>query len=100
MPDLTLPRHIPTLRLPALGTRGFHRPLSDPRADLRLRLHGSERDGRNVPIADIRRETSKRLNSRAQGGAARSFGHSGKTKALDEPFNILRSTEVALISVV
>jgi hypothetical protein len=34
--------------LPALGTRGFHRPLSDPRADLRLRFHGSERDGRNA----------------------------------------------------
>jgi len=33
--------------LPALGTRGFHRPLSDPRADLRLRFHGSERDGQN-----------------------------------------------------
>jgi hypothetical protein len=27
--------------LPALGTRGFHRPLSDPRADLRQRFHGS-----------------------------------------------------------
>ena len=38
--------------LPALGTRGFHRPLSDPRADLRLRFHGSERDGRNVPFPD------------------------------------------------
>src|ERR1700761_8842053 len=35
--------------LPALGTRGFHGPLSDPRADLRLRFRGSERDGRNVP---------------------------------------------------
>jgi hypothetical protein len=41
----------------------------------------------------------KRLNSRAQGGSARSFGHSGKTKALDEPFNILRSAEEGLISV-
>src|SRR5271166_3285116 len=39
--------------LPALGTRGFHGPLSDPRADLRLRFHGSERDGRNVPRADL-----------------------------------------------
>jgi hypothetical protein len=39
--------------LPALGTRGFHRPLSDPRADLRLRFHGSERDGRNVPVPDV-----------------------------------------------
>src|SRR5690242_7064431 len=36
-----------------VGTRGFHRPLSDPRADLRVRLHGSERDGRNVPKAVI-----------------------------------------------
>jgi hypothetical protein len=39
------------------------------------------------------------FNSRAQGGAARSFGQSGKTKALDEPFNILRSAEEGLISV-
>jgi hypothetical protein len=42
--------------LPVLGTRGFHRPLSDPRADLRLRFHGSERDGRNVPLPDLRRQ--------------------------------------------
>jgi hypothetical protein len=41
--------------LPALGTRGFRRPLSDPRADLRLRLHGLERDGRDVPIPDLQR---------------------------------------------
>src|ERR1700736_2420066 len=31
--------------LSALATRVFHRPLSDPRADLRLRLHRSECDG-------------------------------------------------------
>jgi hypothetical protein len=47
--------------LPALGTRGFHGPLSDPRADLRLRFHGSERDGRNVPQPDLyrRRDCSR-----------------------------------------
>jgi len=33
----------------ALAPWGFHRPLSDPRADLRLRFHRSQRDGRNVP---------------------------------------------------
>ena len=32
-----------------LAPGGFYRPLSDPRADLRLRFHVSERDGRNVP---------------------------------------------------
>jgi hypothetical protein len=35
-----------------LAPWGFRRPLSDPRADLRLRFHGSERDGRNVPPPD------------------------------------------------
>jgi hypothetical protein len=39
--------------LPVHGTRGFHGPLSDPRADLRLRFRGSERDGRNVPNPDL-----------------------------------------------
>src|SRR6201993_776762 len=38
--------------LPALGTRGFHRPLSDPSTDLQVRCHGSERDGRDVPLTD------------------------------------------------
>jgi len=42
---------------------------------------------------------SKRLNSRAQGGSVPSFAQSGKTKALDEPFNILCSAEKGLISV-
>src|SRR5271165_169536 len=28
--------------LPALGTRGFQRPLSDPSTDLQVRCHGSE----------------------------------------------------------
>jgi hypothetical protein len=32
------------------------------------------------------------------GNAESSFGHSVKAEALDEPFSILRSTEVALIS--
>jgi hypothetical protein len=45
--------------LSALGTRDFHRPLSDPRADLRPRFYGSERDGRNVPIADFHRASPK-----------------------------------------
>src|SRR5262245_6440432 len=36
-----------------LAPRSFHRPLCDPRPDLRLRLHGSKRAARNVPIADI-----------------------------------------------
>ena len=40
--------------LPALGTRGFQRPLSDLSTDLRVRCHGSERDGRDVPKADAR----------------------------------------------
>jgi hypothetical protein len=31
-----------------LGTRGFHRQLSDPSTDLQVRCHGSERDGREV----------------------------------------------------
>jgi len=35
--------------LPALGTRGFQRPLSDPSTDLQIRCHGSGRDGRDVP---------------------------------------------------
>jgi potassium transporter len=39
--------------LPALGTRGFHRPLSDPSTDLQVRCHGSECDGRDVPEADM-----------------------------------------------
>src|SRR3954470_1624290 len=41
--------------LPAHGTQSFHRPLSNPRADLRLRFHGSECDGRNAPEADMLR---------------------------------------------
>jgi hypothetical protein len=32
---------------------GFHRPLSDPSTDLQVRCHGSERDGRNVPLPDV-----------------------------------------------
>src|SRR5258708_17368607 len=32
--------------LSALGTRGVHRPLSDPSTDLQVCCHGSERDGR------------------------------------------------------
>jgi hypothetical protein len=55
--------------------------------------------GVRKPAQDIRRKPSKRFNSRAQGGSARSFGQSGKTKALDEPFYILRSAEEGLISV-
>jgi len=39
--------------IPALGTRGFHRPLSDPSTDLQVRCHGSERDGRDVPRAEM-----------------------------------------------
>ncbi len=39
--------------IPALGTRGFHRPLSDPSTDLQVRCHGSERDGRDVPEAEL-----------------------------------------------
>jgi hypothetical protein len=39
--------------LPALGTRGFQRPSSDPSTDLQVRCHGSERDGRDVPLAVI-----------------------------------------------
>src|ERR1700730_6710300 len=41
-------------RIPALGTQGFHRPLSDPSTNLQVRCHGSERDGRDVPISDKR----------------------------------------------
>src|SRR6476660_8602748 len=37
--------------IPALGTRGFHRPLSDPSTDLQVRCHGSERDGREALAA-------------------------------------------------
>ena len=39
--------------IPVLGTRGFHRPLSDPSTDLQVRCHGSERDGRDVPRAEM-----------------------------------------------
>jgi hypothetical protein len=39
--------------LPALGTRGFHRPLSDPSTDLQVRCHGSEPDGRDVPTTEV-----------------------------------------------
>ena len=39
--------------VPALGTRGFHRPVSDPSTDLQVRCHGSGRDGRDVPIAVV-----------------------------------------------
>jgi hypothetical protein len=39
--------------LSALGTRGVHRPLSDPSTDLQVRCHGSERDGRDVPQPDV-----------------------------------------------
>ena len=39
--------------VPALGTRGFHRPVSDPSKDLQVRCHGSGRDGRDVPIAVV-----------------------------------------------
>jgi hypothetical protein len=39
--------------LPALGTRGLQRPLSDPSTDLQVRCHGSERDGRDVPKCDL-----------------------------------------------
>jgi hypothetical protein len=38
---------------PVLGTLGFNRPLCDPRPDLRLRLHGSKRDARNLPTAEM-----------------------------------------------
>jgi hypothetical protein len=37
--------------IPALGIRGFHRPLSDPSTDLQVHCHGSERDGRDVPMS-------------------------------------------------
>jgi hypothetical protein len=39
--------------LPAPGTRGFHRPLSDPSTDLQVRCHGSEPDGRDVPTTEV-----------------------------------------------
>ena len=39
--------------LPDLGTRGFHRPLSDPSTDLQVRCHASKRDGRDAPLAEI-----------------------------------------------
>src|SRR5712671_1297189 len=39
----------------ALGTRGVHRPLSDPSTDLQVRCHGSGRDGRDVPKAELGR---------------------------------------------
>jgi hypothetical protein len=31
----------------------FHRPLSDSSTDVQVRCHGSERDGRDVPIPDV-----------------------------------------------
>ena len=37
--------------------------------------------------------------AQSKAAAARSFGQSGETKSLDEPFNILRSTEVGAVSV-
>jgi hypothetical protein len=39
---------------------GVSTPLSDPRADLRLCFHGSERDGWNVPIVLVRSSCSLR----------------------------------------
>ena len=54
--------------IPALGTRGFHRPLSDPSTDLQVRCHGSERDGQ-------RRTTSRN----AQHCVGEAFGQACKT---------------------
>ena len=55
--------------IPALGTPGFHRPLSDPSTDLQIRCHGSKRDGRDVPLPDLR---SSRAAAFSQ--AARALG--------------------------
>ena len=56
--------------LPALGTRGFHRPLSDPSTDLQVRCHGSERDGRDVPKADTRGRTDAAPEERPNAASA------------------------------
>ena len=39
--------------LPDLGIRGSNRPLSDPSTDFQVPRHDSERDGRDVPVADM-----------------------------------------------
>jgi hypothetical protein len=45
--------------LPALGTRDFQRPLSDPSTDPSSTLPRFKRDGRDVQIADVHRGLPK-----------------------------------------
>ena len=52
--------------IPALGNRGFHRPLSGPSTDLQVRCHGSERDGRDVPIPDHHRRGACAVRERSR----------------------------------
>ena len=61
--------------LPVLGTRGFQRPLSDPSTDLQVRCHGPERDGRDVPQADLTRFRYRPLGQLLTiGGSSRVYG--------------------------
>ena len=62
--------------IPALGTRGFHRPLSDPSTDLQVRCHGSERDGRDVPKAESA-FASAGPGTRPSAGLSVSIAHRG-----------------------